>query len=181
MKISPNDKIIIQELAKQVAEIASSPVQDEKRRLWKDLNGLKPRRPMVMIDQICWHELNFDGFLDLLCENKECRSYENQLRQLLFQWKHFPVDMVVEPFIAVPKAINNSGYGLGIQEDVLIKDPENDVISHKYINVMQNDEDIDHTAVEHVFQRHRNCCTKFPTVLIRLEPEHGKCKIMYLA
>ena len=144
------DKSIVQELAKKVAEIAALPVQEEKRGLWRGLNGLKPQRPMVMIDQICWHELNFDGSLDLLCEDKDCRSYENRLRQLLFQWKHFPGDMVIEPCMLVPKAIHNTRYGLGIQEDVLVKDPDNSVISHKYINILENDEDIEKITIPEI-------------------------------
>ena len=50
------DKEIIQELASAVAEIAAQPVQREKRELWHKLNALKPERPMVMIDQVCWNE-----------------------------------------------------------------------------------------------------------------------------
>ena len=144
------DRVIIQELAKQVAEIAALPVQEEKRQLWRSLNGLKPGRPMVMIDQICWHELNFDGSLDLRCENNVCRAYENQLRQMLFQWKHFPADMVIEPYITVSKAIHNTGYGLAIQENVLVSDPDNDVISHKYTNIMQNDDDINKITIPEI-------------------------------
>jgi len=143
MNILPNDKTIIRELAKQVAEIAAKPVQEEKRQLWRSLNGLKPQRPMVMLDQICWHELNHDGSLDILCTCDESRSYEQTLRRILYQWKHFPVDMVVEPFVTVPKAISYSLYGLGVEENTLVSDPENDVISHKYINVLDTDEDIE--------------------------------------
>ena len=80
------DKSIIRELAKSVAEIAAMPVQEEKRRLWRSLNGLRPERPMVMIDQICWNELNYDGSLDLRCEDTECRSYEQILRRILYRW-----------------------------------------------------------------------------------------------
>ena len=41
------DRVILRELAARVAEIAALPVQEEKKRLWKALNGLKPERPMV--------------------------------------------------------------------------------------------------------------------------------------
>ena len=143
MNILPNDKTIIRELAKAVVEIAALPVQEEKRRLWRKLNSLKPERPMVMLDQICWHELNHDGSLSLLCTDDKCRGYEQILRRILYQWRHFPVDMVVEPFITVPKAINNSKFGLAIEEDLLTSDPDNDVISHRYLGIIKDEEDIE--------------------------------------
>ena len=60
MNFSHNDKQILRELGKRVAEIAALPEQQQTIRLWKQLNGLKPVRPMVMIDQIPWHEMNVD-------------------------------------------------------------------------------------------------------------------------
>ena len=54
-----------------------------------------------------------DDAPSLRCMDQECRQYEQQLCRTLFQWKHFPVDMVVEPFIRVPLAIRN-GLALGI-------------------------------------------------------------------
>ena len=107
-----NDAEIIRDLAARVAEIAALPVQEEKRRLWRKLNALKPERPMVMIDQVCWNEMNVGDELTLRCADPECRGYEETLRRTLFQWKHFPVDMVVEPFVRVPKAIHNTGFGI---------------------------------------------------------------------
>ena len=59
------DATVLRELGKQVAEIAALPVQQETIGLWKALNGLKPARPMVAIDQIPWHEMDVDGELTL--------------------------------------------------------------------------------------------------------------------
>ena len=80
---------------------------------------------MVMIDQVCWNEMNVDEELTLRCEEPECRGYEDFLRRTLFQWKRFPVDMVVEPFLRVPKAVSNTGFGVGVQEEVAVGDPTN--------------------------------------------------------
>ena len=93
--ISSKDRDIIRRLAAEIAQIAALPVQEEKKRLWRKLNGLNPERPMVTIDQVCWNEMNFNDELTLACENKECRDWERQLRMTLYQWRHFPVDMVV--------------------------------------------------------------------------------------
>lgn len=136
------DVAIIRELAARVAEIAALPVQKQKRALWRKLNALQPERPMVMIDQVCWNEMNIGDELTLRCMDAECRGYEWDLRRALYQWQHFPVDSVVEPFIRTPKAIENTGYGIHVQEEIAVSDPTNAVVGHKYANQFQTEDDI---------------------------------------
>jgi hypothetical protein len=136
------DRAILRELAKQVAEIAVLPVQEEKKRLWRALNSLKPERPMVLIDQICWHEMNKEDKLTRRCENEECGGYEGVLRSILYRWEYFPVDMVVEPFIRVPRAIKNTMFGMQIEEETLATVEKNDVVSHKYENQFNSIDDV---------------------------------------
>lgn len=143
MAISKSDKDIIRELGKKFVEIAALPVQQETIKAWKALNGLKPVRPMVMIDQVCWNEMNVNGELDLKCVDEECRRYERFLRRMMYQWNHFRVDMVVEPFIRVPKAIRNTGLGLAVHDEVAVSDPTNSVVGHKFENQLANDEDLE--------------------------------------
>lgn len=154
--ITQQDATIIRELAARVAEIAALPVMEDKRRLWRKLNACKPERPMVMIDQVCWNEMRLGDALVLRCTDPECRAYEEQLRRILFQWQHFPVDMVVEPFVRVPKVICGIGFGINVHEDTTITDPTNDVVGHRYMNQFETDDDLDkirrpeiyHDAVE---------------------------------
>jgi hypothetical protein len=136
------DRIILRELASRVAEIAFLPVLDEKRRLWRKLNGLRPERPMVAVDQVCWGEMNIDGKLALCCEDKECRDYETVFRRILFQWEYFPVDMVVEPFIKVYKAVNHSGFGVTTQVHTLAAYENADVLSQKFTNQFESVDDV---------------------------------------
>ncbi len=136
------DVAIIRGLADEVARIAAMPVQEEKRALWRRLNGLDPVRPMVMIDQVCWNEMNIGDELVLQCEDPECRNYEVLLRRTLFQWRHFPVDMVVEPFIRVPKAIHGLGVGVAVQEEIAVLDATNSVVGHRFINQFETEEDL---------------------------------------
>ena len=143
MSMQKRDKEIVRGLAAQVAEIASLPVQEETRRLWRKLNGLKPERPMVMIDQVCWNEMNINDELTIKCEDEECRPYERQMRMALFQWKHFPVDMVVEPFIKVRKAVNDTGFGISADDEVAVMDASNGVQGHLYKNQLATDGDLD--------------------------------------
>ena len=140
---SPDDIRIVRELATRVAEIAALPAQEEKRALWRGLNALRPVRPMVMVDQVCWNEMNIDDELTLVCEDPGCRGYEDFLRRTLFQWKHFPVDMVVEGFVRVPKAVYNTGFGVGAQEEVAVTDPTNSVVGHRFANQFSTEEDLE--------------------------------------
>ena len=82
--LNKNDVNIIRGLAAQVAEIAALPVQEEKRELWRKLNARRPVRPMVMIAQACWNEMNVHDELTLRCTDKECRGYEDQFRRILY-------------------------------------------------------------------------------------------------
>lgn len=138
------DREVLRALAAEVAGIAALPVQEEKRRLWRALNRRAPLRPMVMIDQVCWSELEEADpeALALRCRDPACRDYEQRLRRILYQWRRFPVDMVVEPWIGVRLAVSNSGFGLGVDEERLATDAANDVVSHAYRNQLVRDEDL---------------------------------------
>jgi hypothetical protein len=146
------DKIILRELAQKTAEAAALPIQEEKKRLWRRLNGLNPERPMVTIDQVCWNELNVDDKLTLRCTDAECRMYEDRFRKILFQWEYFPVDMVVEDYVRVAVAINNvpttvnnlpgALFGMKIAETILATDAANDIVSHHYQNQFNSIDDV---------------------------------------
>lgn len=140
---SKHDVSLVRELAARTAEIAALPVQEEKRALWRRLNARQPERPMVMIDQVCWNEMDSDASLTLRCADPDFRGYEEFLRRTLYQWKHFPVDMVVEPFVRVPKAIENTGFGIAVQEETVETDPTNAVVGHMFFNQFQTEEDLE--------------------------------------
>jgi len=137
------DVVVIQELAARTAEIAALPVQEEKRNLWRKLNAREPVRPMVMIDQVCWNEMNVEDELPVRCTDPECRGYEDYFRRTLYQWKHFPVDMVVEPFVGVSMAINNSGFGIEVHDETAVMDPTNSVRGHKFENQFETEDDLE--------------------------------------
>jgi hypothetical protein len=130
-------------LASQVAEIAALPVQQETISLWKALNGLKPFRPMVMVDQIPWHEMDVDGELSLHTEDDFCRRIETGLRRTLYAWRHMRADMVVEPVVDVPKVIRSTGYGIKTVEKRAVSDPRNSVVGHYYIDQLKTEEDVE--------------------------------------
>ncbi len=56
IRLSPRDRDVLRRLATEIAEIVALPVHREKARLWRKLNDLESERPMVWINEICWHE-----------------------------------------------------------------------------------------------------------------------------
>ena len=151
MTVDATDREVLRKLGKRVAEIAALPVQQEKIALWKALNGLKPVRAMVTIDQVCWNEMDVDGELTLRCEDDFCRGLETRLRRTLYAWKHMPVDMVVEGVVNVPKVIRGGGLGIDTVEQVAVTDPENAVVGHAYEDQLQTVEDVERIRAGEVF------------------------------
>jgi len=148
--LSEQDVAVVRDLAGRVAEIAALPVQDQKRALWRQLNERQPARPMVMIDQVCWNEMDIGDELVLRCADPECRAYEQHLRRTLYQWTHFPVDMVVEPFIRVLKAIHNTGFGVQVLQHTAVTDPTNAVVGHQFINQFETEDDLEKIRVPEI-------------------------------
>ena len=47
--ISQDDRKVLRELARQVADIAALPIQAERRDYWKQHNSLQTIRPMILV------------------------------------------------------------------------------------------------------------------------------------
>lgn len=114
MELSKHDVEVLRRLGAEYMSFATLPVQKKKMELWKALNRSEMQRPMVCIDQIPFTELCDAHPEDLACvvENAYFRSLEDTLRKQIYQWKHFPADMVLEPFIRLPSCASISDYGL---------------------------------------------------------------------
>lgn len=130
-------------LANEYMEIASLPIQREKMELWKAFNRHDSTRPMVLIDQLPWNELNQDGELTCISEDPFLQQIEFFLRSTIYKWKHFPVDMVVEPFLTIPFSTRNSGWGIDVEQEVAVTDKESSVVSHAYKNQLKEEADLD--------------------------------------
>ncbi|PIV56076.1 hypothetical protein COS16_05060, partial [Candidatus Desantisbacteria bacterium CG02_land_8_20_14_3_00_49_13] len=63
--IPSKDRDVLRRLAEETAEIAALPAHKEKAGLWTRLNDLRSARPMVLISQVCWNEMNLDNELTL--------------------------------------------------------------------------------------------------------------------
>lgn len=86
MNLTKQEMNVLSELGKTYAEIASLPIQKEKEELWRSLNRLKMERPMVVIDQIPWNEMDVDGSLVNQVKDPYWQGVETSLRQKIYQF-----------------------------------------------------------------------------------------------
>lgn len=110
------EKDQIRELASQYAEIASLPVNQERRARCQRINDLIPDRPPVWIDEIPWHEMDIDGQLRLTAQDPLAREMEWFFREKLYRWKYIQADMVLTPYYPLGKQYAFTGIGIDIQE-----------------------------------------------------------------
>jgi len=132
LTLSARDIEALRRLVAELAEIAALPVHREKARLWQKLNDLESERPMLWINEICWHEMDFDNELTLVTEHPWARDQERDLRRTLYQWHHMPGDMVVSPYLACPLAIHSTDFGIMEDVDVVRTSAASDVVSRHF-------------------------------------------------
>ncbi|OPZ86582.1 MAG: hypothetical protein BWY76_00887 [bacterium ADurb.Bin429] len=138
MSIPDTDLVILRDLASRYAEIAALPAQAEKAALWRKLNRLEPVRPLVWINEIPWHEMNVDDELTARCTDGYARQIEGDLRRTLYQWRHMPGDMVLDPVLYVSYVCGpSSTYAdYGIEEQVVRHEGGHDVAFVPIINTL---------------------------------------------
>ena len=141
--VSDRDRQVLRELGSAVAEIASLPIQTQRKTQWKQLNGLAAVKPMVWLNDICWNEMNVDDELTLRTQGPFCQSIETELRQRIYWWEHMPGDMVVDPVIHSPLVVEDTGIGINVEEDTLATEDENAVVSHNFHRLIQDEADIE--------------------------------------
>ena len=99
--ISAKELAVLRELGAKKREIGELEIQKRNFNLWRDVNSLRRSRPAVKFDELPWSELEAAEPEDLkpVCSDPFLREIETGLRQELYQWNHFPVDMIVEPIV----------------------------------------------------------------------------------
>ncbi|MDD5677214.1 MAG: hypothetical protein PHW60_04380 [Kiritimatiellae bacterium] len=140
--IPEKDRSILRQLAEAQAKVAALPVQRETAAAWKRLNALKPGRPLVWINELPWHEMDVDGELALQSTHPFCRNVESQLRQILYQWKHLPGDMVVENTFFSPLAVHDTGFGIGEDVNFIRQDPKSGIASRTFHPQIKDEKDL---------------------------------------
>jgi len=93
------DETILRDLAKEYAEIAAKPVQDERRDLWRRHNSLERTRPLVLVMPAgrAWNETRA---VDTQCEDPFCLTFERTLRRKIYM-DFIGDDTIAEPWITM--------------------------------------------------------------------------------
>lgn len=141
--LSEHDKDILKSLGAAIFDIAANPVHKQKAGLWTSLNDLKAVRPMLWMYEVPWHEMNIDDELTCKCSDEWAKGLEYEMRKTIYQWRHFPGDMIVNDFIECPLVIHSSDFGIIEDVDVARTDANNDIYSRHFKIQIAEPEDIE--------------------------------------
>ncbi len=129
----------IRELAKLYMQIANSEKNAERITRMRKMNSLQTGvRPPVLVHEVPWHEMP----INLQCQTPELRNIELILKKKLYQWENFQGDMLALPFYEIKKHFTDSGNGIVVKEETLSTDSTNNIVSHEYIDIMKDDDDL---------------------------------------
>ncbi len=112
--ITEKDRYRILELARRWVEIADSDEMKKRKKLWKALKDLSPKRPMVLFET-----LSVAGFVtdeDIQCENSILRNIEKTMLYSIRQYELLNDDIVLETYYRIPWKVTRSNYGVDIVE-----------------------------------------------------------------
>lgn len=137
------DIAVVRELTKQYMEIAMSEKHVRMRKRFKDTNDLKIVRPPVNVEEIPWHEMNFEGALDCVCEDGGLRGMEYGLRIALYREKYFKCDNYIQPVWVIGKSYSSTGIGFSGNETQLAVDKKNSIVSHSYVDVLEDESSLE--------------------------------------
>jgi len=148
--VPDQEKRLLRELAKRKAEIAALPAREERTHLWTKLNNLESIRPMVWLFEVPWSEMDTDHELTLQCSTEFCRRLEQMLRRQLYRWDHMQADMIVEPFIALPPPVRDTGFGITVQADIVRSDAASSIASHHYHVQIKEEADVEKIKIPEI-------------------------------
>ena len=143
LDIPTQDAQMLKELAKQYAQVAALPIQRQRMEQWRDINSLRPNKPLIWMNEICWHEMNTNGELDILCQSPLAQRIEGELRKNLYQWNHMQGDMILEPVLYSPIILENTGIGVTVEADLRESDKNSTIASRSFHNQFQYEEDLE--------------------------------------
>lgn len=141
INITPQERETLRTLAARYMSYALSDENNENRRLWYALNRLQMEKPMITIDQMPWNELAVDKFLLCTVENRYFRRVEWMLRSEIYKWEHLRVDMVLNPYILLPRPFHDSGWG--ISNKLGDHRASGSVTSRTFVNQFEEMEDVE--------------------------------------
>ena len=129
-------------LAKIYFELSQEDKNKTNLVLHRDVNDLKSTHPVVLIDEVPWHEMNIGNQLTLVCEDPYLREVEDFLRKKIFQYRYFPGNMILTPYIPINKIIHSTGIGVSVEDDTISQNDGNHIVSHAYHDQLATEEDL---------------------------------------
>lgn len=102
----------LQELAKQIREIAELPIQEKNRKLWTAVNDLQMIRPVIHVRDYPHYLIQYGDELTTTIEDEFLKKIELDLLVRIYEWKHLRCDRVVEPTVKCPAVYKDSGFGI---------------------------------------------------------------------
>lgn len=115
-----NDRRILRELAKRMAELAALPIMTERKKLWTAHNMLQNTRPLILCDpENGWNEIIPDHRIQ--CENSIARHWEMHIRKQIFWGEQMNDDYVVTPVFTLPHVHKVKAWGLKGKESKFSK------------------------------------------------------------
>ena len=137
------DRDILRKVAGEYAILSHQERFHENRKLHRAVNDLKPIRPVVLIDELPWAEMNIGDELTLQCKDSFLREVEWHLRSTIYKAKHLPADMLLGPYVPVHKCIRFSGIGISIDELTIAQQGRDTIRSHEYHDQLATEADLD--------------------------------------
>ncbi|MBQ6824341.1 MAG: hypothetical protein IJP27_06795 [Clostridia bacterium] len=135
---------LLRQLAEKYMSYATLPCQAETKKLWLALNRREMQKPMVLIDQMPWAELEEDA-LRCRIDDRYWQWVENWLRRSIYKWEHLPVDMVLPPYILLPSPFTpfarTASFGLEVQKKTIGETGA--IHAQEYADVLQEPEDLE--------------------------------------
>ncbi len=112
-KIDENDRNVLRELARRLAEIAHSAENLERKRLWYAHDALAGERPMVLVEIFGVDDDEFDDEYRLTeCSLEWAQGVERELRRAIYQFERVGDDKVIEAAYDCPWDVQKSDYGV---------------------------------------------------------------------
>lgn len=130
--LEQRDKDLLKGLGEKLKTYAETDTASGKAELWKNLNDLSSKRPMVWINEIPWHEMNVAGELTLRCVHPWARNLEQDMRRTIYQRTHMPGDMIVSDYIECPKVFSTTDFGILEETDTAFTDADNEIYSRHF-------------------------------------------------
>jgi hypothetical protein len=94
--------------------------------------------------------MDVGGELKLRTKHWFCQGIEQNLRRTLYSWEHMSGDMVVDPVMAQPLCVNDTGFGISEDVDIVRTDEKSGIVSRRFHIQISREEDAEKISMPEV-------------------------------